>query len=109
MKSLLRHLPSGIKHRTTNRTLFRPVGTIAFILVLVMLGNALYIVISENHVLSRQLDAQGASLASTAAAFAIEPLLIRDYPVLETFAQKTVQEKNGVLQLRIGIESYLYS
>jgi UDP-glucose 6-dehydrogenase len=47
------------------------------------------------------MDAQGQSLTRAASIFAIEPLLIRDYPVLETFAENMINSKHGILAVRI--------
>ncbi|RDH89201.1 MAG: hypothetical protein DIZ77_09815 [endosymbiont of Seepiophila jonesi] len=77
------------------------IGTISLFLALVTLGNGLYITLSERQVLSEQLDAQGESLARAASIFAVEPLLIRDYPVLETFTENMVQAKHNVDQVTV--------
>ncbi|RLJ21003.1 hypothetical protein DJ030_05585 [bacterium endosymbiont of Escarpia laminata] len=77
------------------------IGTISLFLALVTLGNGLYITLSERQVLSEQLDAQGESLARAASIFALEPLLIRDYPILETFTENMVQAKHNVDQVTV--------
>jgi len=46
--------------------------------------------------LQLQAKRQGYSLVVTAAAMSVEAILVRDYPVLETFAQSLVHEESGV-------------
>jgi two-component system NtrC family sensor kinase len=82
---------------------FRLMGSVVLLLALVMISNSLFIIISERQVLSKQLHTHSYSLARSAAIFAIEPLLIRDYPVLETYAHNMVQEGNGVLHVQIRL------
>jgi len=53
------------------------------------------IVEDEKRVFSNQIDNLGNSLAKVAANSCVEPLLINDYPVLETIADMMVSE-NGV-------------
>ena len=52
-------------------------------------------------VLGEQAEAQGRSLARSASIFSVEPLLIEDYPVLETYVEQMVEAKNDVAFVRV--------
>jgi hypothetical protein len=75
-------------------------ATLLFV-ALATAAQGLYNISSEREVLLEQMDAQGQSLTRAASIFAIEPLLIRDYPVLETFAENMINSKHGILAVRI--------
>jgi len=80
---------------------FKLIGATLLFVALTTLANGLYLITSEKKVLLEQMDAQGESLARATSIFAIEPLLIRDYPVLETFVENIIKGKHGVRQVRI--------
>ncbi|MBN1908718.1 MAG: response regulator [Pirellulales bacterium] len=52
-------------------------------------------------VLQQQADALGASLARASSITCIEPLLVADYPVLETYAETLVEDGHDVSFVRI--------
>ena len=77
------------------------IGATLVFLALATAGSSLYTIASERRILLKQIDAQGASLARAASIFSLEPLLIRDYPVLETYAGNMVDDKHDVSFVRI--------
>jgi len=80
---------------------FKLIGATLLFVALTTLANSLYLISSEKRVLVEQMNAQGESLARATSIFAVEPLLIRDYPVLETFVENLTKEKHGIQQIRI--------
>ena len=66
----------------------------AAVLALLLAVSLLYIWRGASYLrttLLRRLDVEGASLAHSAAAFCVEPLVAQDYPVLETYAEEIVR------------------
>ena len=66
---------------------------IMFILGMVTILSGWILIVNEQQVLLKQVEAHSASLAKAAAVFALEPLLVLDYPVLRTYAEKLIHEK----------------
>jgi two-component system sensor histidine kinase BarA len=75
----------------------------------VLLGVMVAVVSSHTIVTARELirsqsDVLGRSLADAAAVFCIEPLLAKDYPVLETYVESLTREKDDVVFARVEHE-----
>lgn len=68
---------------------------------LFMLGSGVYTIITEREFLLKQIDIEGNALATATAIFSTEPLLINDYPVLETYAANIVRREYHVGSLEI--------
>ena len=58
------------------------------------------ILAGERQNLLKQMEQHGISLAVATAIFAIEPLLVQDYPVLETYAQRLSKARFNVALVR---------
>lgn len=68
---------------------------ILFLVVIAVVAGR-YLVRSERQMLREQIDSQGNSLAKATSMSCIEPLILADYPVLETYVDALVSEENDV-------------
>lgn len=72
-------------------------GLVAAVFGLWIVGSS-----GEDRVLLReQLDAQGRSLARSAAQACLEPLIVRDYPVLQSYARLLADRADGVVSVEV--------
>jgi len=80
-------MSSLLRHQLGFRIIFLVLG----VLILVTSLQLLQSFRQNSEQLSKQVDRHGNSLVVAAAAMSVEPLLVHDYPVLETHAQSLVQ------------------
>ncbi len=85
----------------SSRIAVKLIGGVLFLVVLVSLISNWITISDEKQILYEQIDAQGKAISATAASSAVEPLLIRDYPVLETFSKLLIEEHQGISFVRI--------
>src|SRR4030095_13495288 len=55
----------------------------------------------ERRVLLEQMDAQGNTLARATATFCVEPMLVDDFPVLETCVETLKREDTNIVFARV--------
>lgn len=78
-------------------------GILLFITLIFFISNWI-IIVEEKKFLYEQIDALGEAISTTSAVSSVEALLIRDYPVLETFAELLVEENQDISFIRIERE-----
>jgi two-component system, NtrC family, sensor kinase len=68
---------------------------------LIMLATGFYTIITEKEILLKQIDIEGMAIANATSIYSIEPLLIHDYPILETYATNIVRKEYHIGSLEI--------
>ena len=90
-----------IPHWARKRIALKLIGGTLLILVSVMVISSVRAIDEERRVHLEQMDTQGTMLSEMVSNSCVEPLLIQDYPVLETLAELLAQEENGISFVRI--------
>ncbi len=75
---------------------YKLIACVLIVIGCVMLLISMRIIEEERLVLYKQINTQGALLSKVISDSCIEPLLIRDYPVLETIAETITQNEDGI-------------
>ncbi len=84
-----------------SRIAIKLIGGVLFLVALVFSISNWITIVGERQFLYEQIDAQGNAISATASVSCVEALLIRDYPVLETFAELLLREHQGISFIRI--------
>jgi signal transduction histidine kinase len=74
--------------------------------ILLVLGVTLFVssymlITQGRNALLEQINAQGTFLAESASAACVEPMLLNDYPVLETYAESMATSRDSITFIRI--------
>jgi len=63
--------------------------------------NAIYSINKQRRVLEQYTDTLGNSITQTVVNFSIEPLLVKDYPILEMFVGRLVSQNRNIAYINI--------
>ncbi|MCF7976338.1 MAG: response regulator [Phycisphaerae bacterium] len=74
---------------------------ILFILGLTLFISSYMLITQGRDALLEQINAQGNFLAESASAACVEPMLLNDYPVLETYAHSMATSRDSITFIRI--------
>lgn len=75
----------------------RLIGAMLILLSFVVIPAGVYLIRSEKQILLEHIDNQGKSLVRTASIFSIDPLLLRDYSLLEANLNNLIQTNQDVV------------
>src|SRR5262245_3734934 len=79
----------------------RLIGAALLVLGASSILSSAHTIAEERRVLLEQMDAQGNTLARATATFCVEPMLVDDFPVLETCVETLTREDTNVVFSRV--------